>query len=230
MSGYLIINILIILFPLLLSFETKIKYYRKFPEIVKSILATGIIFIIWDILAVKRRDWSFNKEYVSGLNIFSLPFEEVLFFITVPYSILFIYEVVRFYAEDRPVNISIHIILIASLVCAVIAVLNYERHYTFTVFIVFSSILFISYLIMPLFILSKNFLVTLVISLLPFFIVNYILTALPVVEYNPKAIMGIRILTIPVEDLFYSLSMISSWLLIYMLCEKTKPAIIMKND
>ena len=43
------------------------------------------------------------------------------------------------------------------------------------------------------------------VSLFPFFIVNGILTALPVVTYNDSENLGIRIGTIPVEDTVYTL-------------------------
>ena len=40
-------------------------------------------------------------------------------------------------------------------------------------------------------------------SLIPFFIINGILTSLPVVEYHPDHILNIRIFSIPVEDAGY---------------------------
>ena len=43
------------------------------------------------------------------------------------------------------------------------------------------------------------------VSLIPFFIVNGILTSLPVVMYNDSENLGIRIFTIPIEDTMYSL-------------------------
>jgi len=47
------------------------------------------------------------------------------------------------------------------------------------------------------------FYATWLISLVPFLIMNGILTSLPVVEYNPQHIMGIKIFTIPIEDFGY---------------------------
>ena len=48
--------------------------------------------------------------------------------------------------------------------------------------------------------------------LIPFIIVNGILTGswieAPIVSYNPSENMGIRLLTIPVEDIFYGFEMI----------------------
>lgn len=46
------------------------------------------------------------------------------------------------------------------------------------------------------------------VSLLPFYIVNGILTAIPVVMYNSNENMGFRVGTIPFEDHFYSMSLI----------------------
>jgi lycopene cyclase domain-containing protein len=83
---------------------------------------------------------------------------------------------------------------------------------------------------MPSFILSKLFILTILISLVPFFIVNYILTALPVVEYNPQAILGIKIFTIPLEDIFYSFTMISGWLMVYKWSEKSETKLVLIND
>ena len=50
------------------------------------------------------------------------------------------------------------------------------------------------------------------ILLIPFIIVNGILTGswieAPIVSYNPAENMGIRLLTIPIEDIFYGFEMI----------------------
>ena len=230
MSAYLLIDILIVLIPLLLSFESKLKFYKNISKVCKSIFTVGIIFIIWDVLAVKRGDWSFNQEYVYNINIFGLPIEEILFFAVVPYSILFVYETLRCYIEDRPLKISKAIILYLSIIFIILALMNYGKQYTFTVFVMTAAFLMISYFYMPSFILSKLFLLTILISLIPFFIVNYILTALPVVEYNPQAILGIKIFTIPLEDIFYSFTMISGWLMVYKWSEKSETKLVLIND
>ncbi len=50
---------------------------------------------------------------------------------------------------------------------------------------------------------------------MPFLLINTVLTALPVVEYNPEAIFGFRVFTIPIEDFFYNYAMLSFYLLFY---------------
>jgi lycopene cyclase domain-containing protein len=51
---------------------------------------------------------------------------------------------------------------------------------------------------------STTFWAMYLLHLVPFFIVNGVLTALPVVEYAPFGITGVRLGTIPVEDTLYS--------------------------
>ena len=50
---------------------------------------------------------------------------------------------------------------------------------------------------------TAAFLISYVIILIPFLLVNGLLTALPVVVYNNAENMGVRIYHIPVEDIFY---------------------------
>ena len=52
------------------------------------------------------------------------------------------------------------------------------------------------------------------VSLIPFLICNGILTALPIVTYNDEENMAIRLFTIPLEDVFYCLSLLLSTVLL----------------
>lgn len=230
MSGYLLINLLIITIPLALSFEKNIKFYKKFNSVFISIISIGFIFLVWDVIAVRRGDWSFNKEYVYRSELSGLPFEEILFFVTVPFSTLFIYETLNYYIKEKTYNIHVKYFYISALIFSIIAVLNYDRYYTATVFTFCGVIILIQNIFMPAYVFSKNYMLTLLISFIPFLIVNYYLTSLPVVIYNPDTITGIRFLTIPAEDFFYSFSMISGWLLVYRWSEKYERNIILKND
>lgn len=217
MKLYLVINILIIFFPLLLSFDKKVKFYKYFIPVILSIIIVGVVFLIWDSIAVERGDWSFNKEYVTESNFVNLPFEEILFFITVPYSILFIYECLKHYLKDITYTVNKTVPLILILIFIIFGIIFYPKHYTSTVLIFSGLILFLGFIFMSKVILSKVFFLTVMISYIPFFVVNYILTSIPIVIYNPAAILGIRILTIPIEDFIYSFSMILSWILVYSL-------------
>ena len=217
MSVYLIINLLIIIFPLILSFDKKVAYYKNIRTVIFSILAVGLLYIVWDIIAVSRGDWSFNRDFVTGIYVLNLPLEAILFFITVPYSCIFIYEVIKSYFRGKKLRINYNIIIVAIIIFSGLAIYFHNQYYTFTV-LLFSAVFLLLALTFYRSILNSNtYWLTILVSYIPFFVVNYFLTSLPVVEYNEKAIWGIRIITIPLEDFLYSYSLISLWLMVYLI-------------
>jgi len=219
MSTYLVLNILVIIIPLLLSFEKNIKFYKKFRELSISIITVGSIFILWDIFAVKRGDWYFNTKYINGVYLFRLPLEEILFFITIPYSSIFLFETLKFYLQKKIRNNEFHLNRIYSvIISAVLLTLSfifYSRYYTFTVLSFSAVFLLVSLFLFNDLLSSKIYWIFIAATYIPFIIVNYFLTSLPIVIYNPEATWGIRFLTIPVEDFFYSYTLLSLYLFIY---------------
>lgn len=215
MSVYLLINILVIAVPLLLSFEKKLKYYKQFPAVIISILLTGGIFILWDIAATARGDWAFNPAYISGIKIFNLPLEEILFFVTVPYACLFIFETAAYYLPEKNLNINDNYFYSAAVIFLFGAVYFADNDYTFTVLLFSGIFLLITLNFYKEILKSKVYWTAISISFIPFLAVNYFLTSLPVVTYNSNAVFGLRFFTIPAEDFFYSYSMISYFILSY---------------
>jgi lycopene cyclase domain-containing protein len=222
MSTYLIINILIISVPLILSFDKNLKFYKKVPYVLQSIAFISTAYIVWDVIATKRGDWAFNPDHLVGFYILGLPIEEILFFITVPYSCIFIYETASFYVKEKKFNFNNKLLLIPAILIMILGIIFYDQNYTFTVSI-FTGAFFIGAVLfnnsLPN---SRNFWITMLISFLPFLIVNYFLTSIPVVTYNDAAFSGKRFITIPYEDFLYSFSMISLWILFYDLAKEKK--------
>jgi len=201
---YLIILISTIAVPLALSFEKNIQYYKKLKYILPAIVVAGAVFVMWDISFTKSRIWGFNPDYLIGKNIFSLPVEEWLFFLVIPYSCVFIYEVLKFYLKKHEYA-NPFLIFSLSLIVG-FGLLSYffrYQSYTFLTFL-FSSI-YLAYTVF------RNrfkthitkFFFAYFVSLVPFIIVDGILTSLPVVEYSDQYIMNIHLFTIPVEDFSY---------------------------
>ncbi len=220
MSTYLFLNLLIIIVPLILSFESKIKYYKKFKNLTFAILPIAGIFIVWDSYAAARGDWFFNQDYIFNFKIFYLPIEEILFFITVPYSIIFLYETAKLYINDANLRYNKLFYTIVSVIFFIISLFFVSKYYTFTVLIFTSvTILFLNF-ITPYLLKSRIFIYLLLFSYIPFFIFNYFFTSLPIIEYGANAILGIRVITIPIEDFLYSFSLISLYIAMYELSFK----------
>ncbi len=202
---YLLINIFTISGPLLGSFERKVNFKAKWKYAFAANLLVAIPFLIWDAFFTKHGVWGFNPEYCIGVDLAGMPIEEWLFFITVPFACLLIYETV---CTLRPTPVvskaSLRIGTIAGAVLLLFAIVFRHQIYTVVGFSLAGLLLLAHGLILKRAYFS-NFLIAYLIHLIPFFIVNGILTYLPVVWYNDAENLGIRMVTIPVEDSIYSL-------------------------
>lgn len=215
MYTYLIINIAIIIVPLLFSFEKQIRFYRYIPHVLFSILAVSPVFLIWDAIFTARGVWGFNPEYILGIYWFGLPMEEILFFITVPFSSIFIYEVVRVYLSSREIKFQKNTLWQIPILFGWVALFLWKLEYTLIVSLFGSLVFLLSHFLNKELIITTHFWKSILVSFVPFFIVNYILTSLPVVIYNDNENIGYRLFTIPLEDFVYSFAMISLWLFFY---------------
>ncbi|WP_316734964.1 lycopene cyclase domain-containing protein [Pedobacter aquatilis] len=206
---YLLINIGVILFPLLLSFDKKVHFFSKWKFVIPAILITGVVFLVWDLLFVKLNVWSFNPDYLIGISFFGLPLEEILFFLTVPYACIFIYECLNVYFPKN--NLQRYSLALSNLllgVCIAILFFGYSKWYTVINFgFLFAVLFYVEYINARLRFMYKFYRAYLV-SLFPFYIVNGFLTAIPVVIYNDNETLNMRVGTIPFEDHFYLMSLL----------------------
>lgn len=206
MYTYALINLLTFIFPFAQSFERRISFYKRWRFSFISIMIMAFLFIAWDVVFTSWGVWGFNHEYLVGLWIAGLPIEEVFFFITIPFACLFIYEILGLVSEklERFESWSRIIGIFTGLSLLVIAVLNLEKDYSGLVFFLGSVSILIQSIIIPKGNTTRFFLAYLI-HLVPFFIVNGILTSLPVVWYDNAQNLGLRVGSIPIEDLVYSL-------------------------
>ena len=223
MFTYVLITILVLLGPLTLSFDKKVAFYSYWKPLCISIIPVSTIYLIWDVIVTDVGHWSFNTQYSGVITIFGLPLGEWLFFFVVPYACMFIYEVVRAYVPYKKTEKNT-VVLILSVLVIIIGII---------LFFVFSHkgysrlvMLFISLYVVGTLILAPHLFMEIhtfwyfLFSLIAFLIVNSVLTGLPVVLYSDEAIWGIRIFTIPLEDLFYNTSMLGFYLTSYVICKK----------
>lgn len=204
--------------PLILSFDKKVAFYTKWKYLFKAMVIPALFYIVWDIFFTSKDVWFFNEKYITGIKLFNLPVEEVLFFFIVPYCCVFIYECIRCYFPDLKNKKTADIILKTIGILAIITgLLFYNRFYTgwtFTFIAFFIAFIYSGYKYFATFD-ATSFLVAYGVMLIPFLIVNGFLTAIPVVLYNDAENLGIRIYTIPFEDVFYGMLLILMNIAIY---------------
>lgn len=207
-ATYLLINTLTILFPLLLSFDKRVRFVQYWPALFKALFLTGLVFLCWDVLFTIEGVWSFNTAYILGIYFQGLPLEEILFFLTVPFACIFVYECLNHYIKPdllKQFNTAISIALL--LLSAVLLLLYHDRVYTVVTFALLLLLIIYVAFVKKAEWLSRFYLAYLV-SLLPFYMVNGLLTSIPVVLYNNAENMAFRVGSIPFEDHFYSLALL----------------------
>ena len=224
MSLYLFLNIASFLVPFVYSFDSRMNYAKRWKSVITGIIITAILFIVWDIIFTKIGVWSFNLRYHSGIEFFDLPIEEWLFFICIPYASIFIhfafhYFFPKVYLSDKSVRV---IYLVLMMVLLPTIALHYDRWYTvvnysFLVLVLTYTVLKVPHIL-------NTFFITFLIILIPFSLINGILTGSfidePVVFYNNAENLGIRLGTIPIEDIGYAFSMLLMSLVLIKKIEK----------
>lgn len=205
---YLILHVFTISFPLVRSFEPRIEYAKKWSSLFPGIAITGLFFIVWDVFFTRAGVWGFNPDYLTGIYLFSLPIEEILFFITVPFASVFIYECVLYFLPKikNPKWLKwISAVLAISLIT--LSIIHHAQAYTFWNFLFTGIFLIIVAIKTPQWL--GHFWIAYLLHLIPFFIVNGVLTGYgieaPIVWYNNMENLSLRLVTIPVEDTIYAL-------------------------
>ncbi len=209
---YLGLDLACILIPLIFSFNSKANFSTKWKSLWPSIIITALLFVLWDSWFTQMGIWGFNPRYLSGIYAGNLPIEEVLFFICIPYACVFTYEAVNYFQETEPLpdgGRRVTWVLMVGLL--LVGLKNYDRLYTSVTCIALVSVLaFLQLIVKPDY--MGRFYFAYIFILIPFFIVNGVLTGTglpePVVWYNDRENLGIRMLTIPLEDTFYGMLLI----------------------
>ena len=209
---YLLLNIGSFSIPFLYSFHKKMNFIKQWKSVFVSIFLVATFFIIWDVLFTKNGIWGFNAAYHLPFKIVGLPIDEMLFFICIPYASIFIhYSLAYFNPEVLLSDKMVKIISIFFLtVVSITLFFNIDKWYTL---INYTLLLFT--LLMGMIYgkeILKRFYIAFALILIPFFIVNGILTGSfisePVVWYNNAENLGIRLFTIPIEDIGYAFNML----------------------
>jgi lycopene cyclase domain-containing protein len=206
---YLWLNIGTIAFPLLFSFDKRVQFYKKWGSLFPAILITAVLFLLWDNWFAAMKVWEFNAVYISGYYLFRLPVEEVLFFFTVPYACVFIYECLIAYIGRNELFEELYrwfTLLFFGISCSLLYWFNDHLYTAFTCLIL--SLMLGTHLTVIRRRYMSWFYFAYLASLIPMLLVNGVLTTRPVIFYNEEEITGLRIMSIPIEDFFYNMTML----------------------
>ncbi len=221
---YLLVDIFTLAVPLLASFHPKIKFYRTWKALFTAIVCVAVPFLIVDSIFTSLGVWSFNPAYITEIYLFNLPMEEIMFFICIPYSCIF-----TFYCLDKFYDLSWNpkaeniFCFLFSMVLFITGLLFRQKIYTSSTFISTAILCLLLKFALHINWFGKA-LSVFAILILPFLLVNGILTgtglSAPVVSYNPSYNLGIRIMTIPVEDFIYGFELFLLNLSLYLRLNK----------
>tara|TARA_Y100001970_G_C14094895_1_gene782087 strand:+ start:117 stop:806 length:690 start_codon:yes stop_codon:yes gene_type:complete len=226
MSYYFSILFISILVPFVFSFHSRIKFYKHFKVLSFSIPLVSVPYIYFDKIFTDLSIWGFNSEHISRFYFYSLPLEEILFFLIIPFCCLYTYQVIEKNDFLLFNNISFYRFnILFSIILIIIGFIYLPRIYTFYCLLSCAFLILIENYYFKI-IDYRIFYTTFLLILIPFLIVNGALTGMflekMVVWYNPLHIIGIRIFTIPIEDTVYAYQLILANLLLWKYLETKK--------
>ena len=219
MSTYAWVDLCSVLVPFLASFHPRLRFHERWWALFPGIALMMGLFIPWDAAFTQAGVWGFNPEHVWGTRILHLPVEEWLFFICIPYCCVFSYHcffVLGVKDHWGRHSRTISGVLIVGLLT--VALWNWSCAYSFTAWTLCALWVAFTAFIQKAPWLGR-FYFAYAVLLLPFLVVNGILTGTglerEVVWYDNAENLGIRILTIPVEDVFYGMLMVGLVVSVY---------------
>lgn len=213
---YLLIGSLSI--PLLFS-VFYMDFIKKWNHFFLSTTLVASVFLIWDALFTVKGIWGFEEKYCLGIKILEMPIEEWLFFFVIPFCSLFTHFAFFYKFPHKKINknSTVVITVLLMIISLVLILTNYSKAYTSVNYTFLLAILSIG--LFTNIELLQRFYISFLIILIPFFIVNGVLTGIateiPVVWYDATENLGIRLFTIPIEDVGYAFSMLFGNLLLF---------------
>jgi len=197
----------------------KIDFIKNWKNFTISTIIVAIVFLIWDVIFTSSGIWGFNDKYCLGIYFLKIPLEEWLFFFIIPFCSLFTHFALFYALPNIRLNrkTTLYISVLFVVLSAVLIIANLSRAYTVVNFS-FLLLVLVFGIIYNLKLLQQ-FYISFLIILIPFFIVNGILTGAitdtPIVWYNDLENLEIRLYTIPIEDIGYAFSMLFGNLMIF---------------
>ncbi len=95
-AQYLVLMGLCVVATLPLELVLGARVWRRPRRLAAALAVPVVAYSAWDVLAIAGHWWTYNRRYVTGVDLPGhLPVEEVVFFVVVPTCALLTYEVVE---------------------------------------------------------------------------------------------------------------------------------------
>ncbi|GAO42345.1 putative lycopene cyclase [Flavihumibacter petaseus NBRC 106054] len=208
---YLLVNCCAVVICLVASFDRRIQFNRLFGTFALSATVVAVPFLLWDAWFTQKGVWWFDLRYTLGITLAGLPLEEWLFFWCIPFACVFTYYCInRFFDLSRADSANNILVFASTIVLTVLALLHCRQVYTLLATgSALITLLYLHFIARQEWIARASLVYLL---LMPGFLaVNGVLTGTgipsPIVNYRPGTFLGIRIGTIPIEDVVYGYSL-----------------------
>lgn len=73
----------------------KTRVYARWHRLLLTLLPVVVVFVVWDVLAIRAGHWDYDPAQVTGISLGGLPLEELLFFLVIPVCAILTLEAVR---------------------------------------------------------------------------------------------------------------------------------------
>lgn len=204
MEKYLYLSSQLILFVVFLvfSFSKKLRFWRDFKYMAPALVLSGALYFLFERRLTESALWTYNIRFLSNRFFVSLPLERWIFFIVLPLTGFLLYRIaskIRWLKGNPNYFVILSLALMAFF--AVVTFSYRQVIYTFVIFMFLT--VYLGYVIFrgrfkPHY---SAFYTSFLLLLIPFFSIQSIACALPVINHNEKLILGIYLFRIPVEDI-----------------------------
>lgn len=216
-AEYLLFDVAILAVPFVVGAWRPAWFYDRLGAALRATLWAAVPFVAWD-AAVAGRHWWWNPAHVLGPGLLGLPLEELLFFLAVPLTCLFTWE--RVLGGDRaaphrepvlgPLRLEHLYVLAAACVPLGIAVAAQGLEYTGYALLALGLVALLDHALGVGLLVAPRALAFFGVVQVLTLACNGYLTGRPVVLYDERYQLGIRVLTIPIEDFAFGLALV--WL------------------
>ncbi len=93
--AYLLVLVFCLVGTAPLEVVLKTRVYARWRRLLLTLLPVVVVFVVWDVLAIRAGHWDYDPAQVTGVELGGLPLEELLFFLVIPICAILTLEAVR---------------------------------------------------------------------------------------------------------------------------------------